>query len=123
MEHQVGIMGGTVVSTVRFTLTPTPIIGTRHPGPHRQKVERVKEVNVRWPASRTLGEGRRVIPTSQGNVQKSRSPPWSRFGGARSSKAAGPWAGGAYTVVGEHDNGPRTPLAGFFNIPPSFLGS
>ena len=35
-----------------------------------------------------------------------------------SSKAAGPLARGAYTIVREHANGPRTPLADFFNIPP-----
>ena len=33
-----------------------------------------------------------------------------------SSKAAGPLVRGADTVVREHDNGPRTPLADFFNI-------
>ena len=32
------------------------------------------------------------------------------------SKAAGPLARGAYTAVREHDKGPRTTLAGFFNI-------
>ena len=31
------------------------------------------------------------------------------------SKAEGSLAGGAYKGVREHDNGPRTPLAGFFN--------
>ena len=35
-----------------------------------------------------------------------------------SSKAAGPLARGAYALsVREHDKGPRTPLAGFFNSP------
>ena len=35
------------------------------------------------------------------------------------SKATGPLAGGAYTVVREHDKGTRTPLGPFFNIPGS----
>ena len=48
--------------------------------------------------------------------KKSRPPVRIRFLGARSSKAAGPWAGSAYATVREHGNGPRTPLAGFFNI-------
>ena len=38
------------------------------------------------------------------------------IGGARFSKAAGLLAHGAYTVVREYDNTPRTPLAVFFNI-------
>ncbi len=33
-----------------------------------------------------------------------------------SSKAAGHLARGAYGSVREHDKGPRTPLASFFNI-------
>ena len=32
-----------------------------------------------------------------------------------SNKAAGPLAGGAYAAVREHDKGPRTQLADFFN--------
>ena len=34
-----------------------------------------------------------------------------------SSKAEGPSASGAYTAVRERDDGPRTPLGPFFNIP------
>ena len=50
-----------------------------------------------------------------GMFKKVRSPV-RRLGGARSSKAAGPLAHGAYTKVREYDKGPRTPLAAFFNI-------
>ena len=56
------------------------------------------------------------LPIALQDVQKGLSPERSRFGGARSSKAAGPLARGAYTGVREHDKGPRTPLADFFNI-------
>ena len=48
--------------------------------------------------------------------KKARSPVRSLLGRARSSKAAGPLARGAYTAVREHDKGARTLLADFFNI-------
>ena len=48
--------------------------------------------------------------------KKARPPVRRRFGGVRSSKAAGPLAGGAYAGIREPDNGPRTPLADFFII-------
>jgi hypothetical protein len=44
-------------------------------------------------------------PIAQQDVQK-----------GPSGKAAGALARGAYTGVREHDKGPRTPLADFFNI-------
>ena len=53
--------------------------------------------------------------------KKARSPARSRFGGARSSKAAGPLVRGAYRGVREDDKGTRTPLADFFNILPGYL--
>jgi hypothetical protein len=75
--------------------------------------------------------------------KKARSPARGRFGGARSSKAAGHLAGGAYKGVREHDKGPtrlrkiaiagrermlacrpklKRRLAGFFNILLSEIG-
>ncbi len=67
---------------------------------------------------------------ARGLFKKARSPARSRFGGARSSKAAGALAPGAYTeylrangaksaksVSAKPDKDPRTPLADFFNRP------
>ena len=55
-------------------------------------------------------------PRTARMFKKARSPVRSRFGGARSSKAAGPSVRGVYTGVREHDKGPRTRLADFFNV-------
>ena len=68
------------------------------------------------------------MPKATQDVQKVRPPVLGRSGGARSSKeckspspplSKGEWgisARGAYTRVREHDKGPRTQLAEFFNI-------
>ncbi len=67
---------------------------------------------------------------ARGLFKKARSPARSRFGGARSSKAAGALAPGAYpeyvrangaksakSVSAKPDKDPRMPLADFFNRP------
>ena len=55
------------------------------------------------------------LPITLQDVQKGRSPERSRFGGARSSKAAGPLARGAYTGVREHDNRAENTAGGLFS--------
>jgi hypothetical protein len=55
-----------------------------------------------------IGTTFEIIPSLSSGIQDVQKGP--------SSKAAGHLAGGAYEGVREHDKGPRTPLADFFNI-------